>query len=58
MGFPALCLPCPQEMLNTEGDISGGYKGKLDEPIVLGLGVEACCPAFPVSEPVQVPGLG
>ena len=33
MGFHALCLPCPQEMLNTEGDISGGYRGKLDQPI-------------------------
>ena len=58
MGFHALCLPCPKEMLSTEGDISGGYRGKLDQPIVHGWGVEACCPASPVPEPVQVPGLG
>ena len=28
---------------------------KLDQPVVH---VEACCPVFPVPEPVQVPGLG
>ena len=44
-------------MLKTEGDISGGYREKLDQPIVHGWGVEACCPAFPLPEPVQVPGL-
>ena len=26
----------PQEMLKTEGDRSGGYNGKFDEPIVHG----------------------
>ena len=48
-----------REMLKTEGDISGGYGGKLDQPIVHGCDFEACCLAlFPVPEPVQVPGLG
>ena len=46
------------EMLKTEGDKSGGYRGKLDQPIEHGWGVEVCCPAFPVPEPVQAPGLG
>ena len=45
-------------MLKPEGDISGGYSWKLDEPIVHGRGVEVCCPALSVKEPVQVPGLG
>ena len=48
----------PLDMLKPEGDISGGYSWKLDEPIVHGRGVEVCCPALPVKEPVQVPGLG
>ena len=47
-----------REMLKTEGDRSGGYSGKLDEPIVHGWGVDACCPAFPLPEPVQVTSLG
>ena len=36
----------PRDMLKTEGDRSGGYSGKLDEPIVHGWGVEVCWPAF------------
>ena len=45
-------------MLKIEGDRSGGYSGKLDEPIVHWWGVQACCLALPEPEPVQVPGLG
>ena len=48
----------PQEMLNTESDRSGGYREKLDQLILLRRGVEACCPALPLSEPVHVPDLG
>ena len=47
-----------REMLKTEGHRSIDHRGKLDQPIVHGYGVEACCPVFPVPEPVQVPGLG
>ena len=56
MGFHTLCLQCPQEMFNTECDISGGYRGKLDQSNVHGC-VEACCLTFPVQELVPIPGL-
>ena len=47
----------PRKMLKAEGDKSGGYSDKLDQRIVHGWGVKACCPAFTVLEPVQVPDL-
>ena len=47
-----------EEMFKTEGDRSGGYRGENDHSIVHGRGVEACCHAFPVPEPVPEPGLG
>ena len=42
----------------TEGDKSGGYRGKLDQSTVHGYGGEACCLAFPVLESVPVSCLG
>ena len=36
----------PREILKTEGDRSGGYRGNLDQSIVHGWVVDACCPAF------------
>ena len=47
-----------REMFKTEGDRSSDYTEKLDQQIVHGWGVQVCCPAFPVLEPVQVPDLG
>ena len=42
---------------NIVRHVPGGYSKKLDKPIVHGWGVEACCPAFPVPEPMQEPSL-
>ena len=42
------------KVIKAEGDRSSDYTEKLDEPIIL---VETCCPAFPVSESVQVASL-
>ena len=42
------------KVIKGEGDRSRAYTEKLDEPIIH---VETCCPAFPVSELVQVPSL-
>ena len=36
----------PREILKTEGDRSGGYRGNLDQSIVHGCVVDACCPVF------------
>ena len=33
-------------ILKTEGDRSGGYRGNLDQSIVHGRVVDACCPAL------------
>ena len=36
----------PRGILKTEGDRSGGYRGNLDQSIVHGRVVDACCPAI------------
>ena len=47
MGFHALTLAWSLwGILKTEGDRSGGYRGNLDQSIVLGRVVDACCPAI------------
>ena len=34
------------EILQTDGDRSGGYRGNIDQSIIHGCFVGACCPAF------------
>ena len=44
-------------MLKTESGSLVDLEETLDQSSVHGWGVEACCPAFPVPEPVPVRGL-
>ena len=58
-GLPCTYVcPVPQNMLKLWGWQVWWLQREIDQPILHGWGVEACCPAFPVPEPMQVPGLG
>ena len=42
--------PGPSGDVKNESDKVVGHRGRLDQAIIHGLGVEVCCPASPVQE--------